>query len=1079
MHAGTSQAVKPGGRARRSITRRRAVMVLCGAVLVAAAGSILLWPRPPDTVRAMRLMVRAFGEQRPVEGRLAGGFKGGRFVPHREEESLLQSQEIIDASQLIDKALKRNEAGAQLIFARLLLLTGETGPATLKAFRQAVEAEPSSAAQNDLGVCLLARNQLDEALDAFDAALQQQAEMPEALFNRALCYQQLQLRDGAGTDFARLLEVERDPSWQEEIRQHHEAVSAAVSPQNEPTEIAGAYEKALAAQDIDEARRIANENVDWCFKYACEEQYPEFLKATIEGAGESGQRELTKIEVIGEGLAARYGDKSLLDLVRHARSLTREQAGVEFGLIRQYLDVAKYLTPRPASEGQAILQAIKAQLSARGNVYFEYTASFIDANLDYNNNQFQAAKVKLQETLAFIESRDWAFQHAFVLAQMGNTCARLGQDSLALNYSKQAMAKGQGSVDVAAKAHQVMANACWHLGNSQEGLRHLRESTRLYSTKGSDFQNLASNTLQAADFYRLLGNHKLALLYARQTLGYAEAEGIFSRIAQATSFIAVELAHLNQTADSQAELRRAFAMIEKLSAQRRTYTQLLVLQRAGDIAAQQGDLQEAERHYVTALRIAETSQEKPLPLIKILKARAASYARAGQPEHAHADLERAIALIEEYRNNIAEGSNRSDFFDASQDVFDQMIQLKVRAYGQGIDAFNTSEQARARTLLDDLSPTAGGMAKNQTAASPRAAAPLRLEAIRAELPEDLTLISYSVTSGGTFIFVVTRKDFVFAESAATTERLDRLVQEYVEAMQRRAPIEELAEQSRQLYQLLIAPVESKIGAAKRLCIAPDKALHRLPFAALLDAADHYLLQSHILMSAPSASTLAYCLKAARAKPPLVDENLLAVGNPQFNREHFPSLDALPEAEREALESAALYYPHSRTLTGPQATKPRVLAELTDCDVAQFSTHCLVEEKTPELASLVLAQMNTTKDDELLRLNEFNKISLLRARLVILSACQSGLGQYYRGEGIVSLVRPFLARGVPTVIASLWPVDSQATAVLMIDFHKARKKTGFPIADALALRAAQLQMMQSAMLNHPYYWAPFVVIGSSN
>ena len=111
------------------------------------------------------------------------------------------------------------------------------------------------------------------------------------------------------------------------------------------------------------------------------------------------------------------------------------------------------------------------------------------------------------------------------------------------------------------------------------------------------------------------------------------------------------------------------------------------------------------------------------------------------------------------------------------------------------------------------------------------------------------------------------------------------------------------------------------------------------------------------------------------------------------------------------------------------------------------------------------------------LNEFEKIGLLRARLVILSACQSGLGQYYRGEGIVSLVRPFLARGVPTVVASLWPVDSPATAMLMIDFHRARKQNSLLAADAL--RAAQLRMMQGDSFNHPYYWAPFVVIGSNN
>jgi CHAT domain-containing protein len=305
--------------------------------------------------------------------------------------------------------------------------------------------------------------------------------------------------------------------------------------------------------------------------------------------------------------------------------------------------------------------------------------------------------------------------------------------------------------------------------------------------------------------------------------------------------------------------------------------------------------------------------------------------------------------------------------------------------------------------------------------------------------------------------------------------LDQMVQDYVTALREQVPVEKLAEQSHRLYQLLIAPVEAKLGTAKWLCIAPDKALHRLPFGALLDASGNYLIQSHILTSEPSASTLVYCLKQARRKRAVTDEKFLAVGNPLFSQDHFPDLSLLPEAEREATDSAA-FYTHNTVLVRENATKARALTELMNCDVAHFSTHCLVNEKTPWLAALVLAQASEDPEDELLRLNEFNKIGLLRARLVILSACQSALGQYYRGEGIVSLVRPFLARSVPSVVASLWPVDAQATAKLMIDFHGARKQT--PSA-AEALRTAQLQMIKSGQFNHPYYWAPFVVVGSND
>ncbi|HKP11006.1 MAG TPA: CHAT domain-containing protein, partial [Blastocatellia bacterium] len=508
--------------------------------------------------------------------------------------------------------------------------------------------------------------------------------------------------------------------------------------------------------------------------------------------------------------------------------------------------------------------------------------------------------------------------------------------------------------------------------------------------------------------------------------------------------------------------------------------ELLVSLRAGDIASQRGRLEQAGQYYARAEAIAKNSEEKPLSLINVLKARAESYARAGQPVAARKDLERAIESIEDYRSHITDPNRRNDFFDAIQDVFDRMIQLQARQFRQGAAAFDTAEQARARTLLEQLSVTPGHATTDSAAqtpdAVPRPAKALTLDRVRAALPADLTLISYSVSSEGTLIFVTSRGGFDWAESPATTETLDRLVQDYLAALRGRVPVEQLEEQSRRLYQLLVAPVESKL-ATRRLCIAPDKALHRLPFAALQDGKGDYLIRSHVLTGVPSASTLVYCLDRARAKGAVAEESLLAVGNPLINRDDFPDLKPLPEAEREVTQSAGLYA-RKVTLIGPDATKARLLSELAKCDVAHFSTHCLVEETTPWLAALVLTPAGADKDEGLLRLSEFSKIGLLRARLVILSACQSGLGQYYRGEGIVSLVRPFLAQGVPTVVASLWPVDSQATAELMIDFHRARRQNNHPLS-ADALHSAQLQLMQSKSFNHPYYWAPFVVIGSGN
>jgi len=96
-------------------------------------------------------------------------------------------------------------------------------------------------------------------------------------------------------------------------------------------------------------------------------------------------------------------------------------------------------------------------------------------------------------------------------------------------------------------------------------------------------------------------------------------------------------------------------------------------------------------------------------------------------------------------------------------------------------------------------------------------------------------------------------------------------------------------------------------------------------------------------------------------------------------------------------------------------------------------------------------------------------------LVVLSACQTGIERQYRGEGAVGAARPFFIAGVPTVVASLWPVDSDASADLMVKFHQHRRD-GLRVTEAL--QQAQLELVRGTDVRyqHPYYWAPFLTIG---
>ena len=481
------------------------------------------------------------------------------------------------------------------------------------------------------------------------------------------------------------------------------------------------------------------------------------------------------------------------------------------------------------------------------------------------------------------------------------------------------------------------------------------------------------------------------------------------------------------------------------------------------MARRQSNADRALDYYAKAEAVASQAEEKTIPMINVLRGRAATYRQIGRGDDARGNLREAVGFIEGYRLNIDKGEQRSTFLDASHSVFDQLITLNEGAPELEREAFKFSELSRARALLDESTDKQSGSC-------------LPLEVIQKALPVDMALVQYSVTNEGTSIFVVSHSDFSLARTSLTTKESDNLVRDYLtllKSVNDADDFEELSEKARTLYTNLIEPVRSRVSGAKTICIVPDKALHFLPFAALIDSAEQYLIESVSLSYAPSASVLVSCLEEERKKPVPPSERMLAVGNPQFDTKEFSDLADLKDAAHEATESARFYDKTSTVLTGSQATKDRLLAEIKDADVTHLALHTLVKEGAPSLASLVLAGA----DNGLLTLDEVYKLSLPKTRLVVLSACQSGLGHYYRGEGMVSLVRPFIVSGVPTVVASLWQVESESSTDLMIDFHKARKLSNKGAAEAL--RSAQVKMATTGSYTHPYYWAPFIVVGSNN
>jgi CHAT domain-containing protein len=191
---------------------------------------------------------------------------------------------------------------------------------------------------------------------------------------------------------------------------------------------------------------------------------------------------------------------------------------------------------------------------------------------------------------------------------------------------------------------------------------------------------------------------------------------------------------------------------------------------------------------------------------------------------------------------------------------------------------------------------------------------------------------------------------------------------------------------------------------------------------------------------------------------------------------FPNYSRLPAAEIEA-KAIGEMYESKEILTERDATKDRVIRAMKHADVIHLATHAVVDQLSPMYSKLLLAKGTGNANgvqDGILSTSDIYQLDL-RARLVVLPACRTGMEQYYGGEGMVGIWSPFATRNVPLVIASLWAVDSDSTKELMINFHKFRR-AGLPSASAL--QRAQVEMLRGSQKDYsqPYHWASFIAIG---
>jgi CHAT domain-containing protein len=297
--------------------------------------------------------------------------------------------------------------------------------------------------------------------------------------------------------------------------------------------------------------------------------------------------------------------------------------------------------------------------------------------------------------------------------------------------------------------------------------------------------------------------------------------------------------------------------------------------------------------------------------------------------------------------------------------------------------------------------------------------------------------------------------------------------------------------ARALYDLLLQSSAADLAGATNIVIAPDGPLWDLPFQALVTPNGQYLIEQASLSLVPSFSALRVMQRVA-ATPrdrssgavALVFGSSGAASGPAIATTGSGTLPALAEAEAQARAIGAIYgAARARVVVGANATVARFAVEADQYRIVHVAAHGVLDDSSP-LHSYVLLGRAPSDPPDAGRLEAWSVMQMpIHADLVVLSACDTGRGRIGAGEGLIGMSWALFAAGAPSAVVSQWQVDAVSTTTLMTSFHRAINaallKSGRVGARAASLRQAALEMLRSRAYSHPFYWAPFVVIGDGS
>jgi len=918
-----------------------------------------------------------------------------------------------------------------------MLVDGRTTDA-VRALRQLVEEQP----RNELCWSDLAAAQLEDsvaardprmtalALASADRALALDSSRAEALFNRALALDGLGIRFAAAAAWRHYLSVDSSSTWAIEAREHLRAADAPTRDQAWKAESAE-MERASRRGDLASLHAIVR-RFPQNARVSTEAIYlPRWGAAVLKGDAQFAQQSLLLARTIGDALRTINHDGLL-----HDATWRIDQEDTNVRLVAEAYD--KYGRARVAYAARRFHDAVLLFAEAERGFAVTRTpmrmmAEYYRANALVDLGDPNGAE-KIVESLGSQLDPAYRSLEAHVLwlrARVANAGGHPYETFVSAARAR-AIFESLGERDYATRVRIGEAAMLGRLGRDRDAWRE--RSISLADASASGKWPLIEVAIDAIARDEIDGpNPEIARSLLRvqvaapSTLPLMRFNGLLW-LAFLDAQVTGRLPELRVARESAAKIPDA--------RQREDAGDELMLVEA--LAKRKSDPSAAERMFGKVIEY-RTRNHLLAHLPAIHRQRGLVRRALSMSSEARDDFLAAISMTEERRVPIENETLRDAFLGRSSDAYAELSELLLEE-GEWEESFNIAERARARVLVDRAERDA-----------------ISLDELVARTPENVVAAHYTTLTFQTSLVVVDGGNATHHRLAIGRSELQSSRDRIIAAMESNDQAQ-VMRLSRELHELLIAPLLNSIDARRLLAVVPDESTYGIPFAVLQGNDGRYLVERCPIVLAPTAAAVP--TRAETLAPQ--QSSVVVVADPAISSRVFPDLDRLPAARRDARVVTASFA-NAIVLTGKDATARAVETNARSGDAIHIAAHALSSERDASLSLLALAP--STQDDGILDLQDILEFDLPRRPLVVLAGCRTGsLGG---GSGSLrSLAHAFLAAGSRSVLATAWNVEDESASALTDRFYR-NLACGASFPDAL--REAQLASKPSLPVRE---WAAF-------